>query len=85
MACMMHAAVGLQHGSMAVYNAYADRVPIFLMTGAWLDATRRDGEVVWTLRQTTHLRWCATSPNGTTRLRRCDTLPNLPYVHISFR
>jgi acetolactate synthase-1/2/3 large subunit len=49
MACMMHASVGLQHGSMAVYNAYADRVPIFLLTGAWLDVTRRDGEVAWAL------------------------------------
>ena len=28
MACMMHTTVGLQHGSMAIYNAYADRVPI---------------------------------------------------------
>ena len=32
MAAMMHATVGLQHGSMAIYNAYADRVPIFLIT-----------------------------------------------------
>jgi acetolactate synthase-1/2/3 large subunit len=48
MACMMHTAVGLQHGSMAIYNAYADRVPIFMMTGAWLDVTRRAGEVAWT-------------------------------------
>jgi acetolactate synthase I/II/III large subunit len=32
MAAMMHDTVGLQHGSMAIYNAYADRVPIFLIT-----------------------------------------------------
>ena len=32
MAAMMHDTVGLQHGSMAIYNAYADRAPIFLIT-----------------------------------------------------
>ena len=48
MACMMHTAVGLQHGSMAIYNAYADRVPIFMMTGCFLDAGERVGEVAWT-------------------------------------
>jgi acetolactate synthase-1/2/3 large subunit len=47
MACMMHTTVGLQHGAMAIYNAYADRVPIFMMVGASLDATRRDGAVDW--------------------------------------
>ncbi len=47
MACMMHTAVGLQHGAMAIYNAYADRVPIFMMVGASLDATRRAGAVDW--------------------------------------
>ncbi len=43
MACMMHTTVGLQHGAMAIYNAYADRVPIFMMVGASIDATRRGG------------------------------------------
>jgi thiamine pyrophosphate-dependent acetolactate synthase large subunit-like protein len=47
MACMMHTTVGLQHGAMAIYNAYADRVPIFMMVGASLDATRRSGAVDW--------------------------------------
>jgi thiamine pyrophosphate-dependent acetolactate synthase large subunit-like protein len=32
---------------MAIYNAYADRVPIFMMVGASLDATRRNGAVDW--------------------------------------
>ncbi len=40
--------VGLQHGSMAIYNAYADRVPIFMMTGFFADAGEREGEVAWT-------------------------------------
>jgi acetolactate synthase-1/2/3 large subunit len=44
MACGMHTAVGLQHGSMAIYNAWCDRVPIFMICGASLDSTtRRDG------------------------------------------
>jgi len=47
MACMMHTAVGLQHGAMAIYNAYADRVPIFMMVGASIDATRRANAVDW--------------------------------------
>src|SRR5262245_12996751 len=47
MACMMHTTVGLQHGAMAIYNAYADRVPIFMMVGHSLDATRRSGAVDW--------------------------------------
>ena len=38
MAAMMHDTVGLQHGSMAIYNAYADRVPIFLITPSAPDA-----------------------------------------------
>jgi acetolactate synthase-1/2/3 large subunit len=47
MACMMHTTVGLQHGSMAIYNAYADRVPIFMMTGCSIDAGRRPSGVEW--------------------------------------
>ena len=47
MACMMHTTVGLQHGAMAIYNAYADRVPIFMMVGASLDAARRPSAVDW--------------------------------------
>src|SRR3954468_7616449 len=29
MGAMIHGTVGLQHGSMAIYNAWVDRVPIF--------------------------------------------------------
>jgi thiamine pyrophosphate-dependent acetolactate synthase large subunit-like protein len=47
MACMMHTTVGLQHGSMAIYNAYADRVPIFMMVGTSIDAARRAKSVDW--------------------------------------
>jgi thiamine pyrophosphate-dependent acetolactate synthase large subunit-like protein len=47
MACMFHTTVGTQHASMAIYNAYADRVPIFMMTGVALEAERRPGGVDW--------------------------------------
>lgn len=47
MAAMFHTTVGTQHASMAIYNAYADRVPIFMMTGVALEADRRPGAVDW--------------------------------------
>ena len=49
MAAMMHDTVGLQHASMAIYNAYADRVPIFLITPSASDARTR-----MTMVQTVH-------------------------------
>src|SRR3984957_10821459 len=33
MAAIMHGTVGTQHASMAIYNAYCDRVPMLLFTG----------------------------------------------------
>jgi len=36
-----HATVGLQHATMAIYNAFADRVPVFVMTANIADATER--------------------------------------------
>ncbi len=44
MAIIVHNTVGLQHASMALYNAWADRVPIFVLVGNVADAsTRRPG------------------------------------------
>lgn len=41
--CMFaHGTVGLQHAAMAVYNAYCDRVPVYLIVGNMLDAAMRD-------------------------------------------
>lgn len=37
----IHATVGLMHASMAIYNAYVDRVPIFMVLGNLQDATMR--------------------------------------------
>jgi acetolactate synthase-1/2/3 large subunit len=47
MMVMAHGIVGLQHASMAVYNAFADRVPIYMVIGNILDATWRRGDVEW--------------------------------------
>jgi thiamine pyrophosphate-dependent acetolactate synthase large subunit-like protein len=44
---MMHSTVGLQHGSMALYNAWADHAPVFAITGHQADAARRGGVVDW--------------------------------------
>jgi acetolactate synthase I/II/III large subunit len=38
---LCHGTVGLQHGCMAVYNAWCDRVPIIVLGGNSLDATTR--------------------------------------------
>jgi acetolactate synthase I/II/III large subunit len=47
MAILVHNTVGLQHASMAIYNAYADRVPMMILVGNIADsATRRPG-VEW--------------------------------------
>ena len=42
-----HGTVGLQHASMALYNAWCDRVPIYLVIGNTMDATKRDPPVTW--------------------------------------
>ncbi len=33
MMALLHGTIGLQHASMAIYNAYCDRVPVFMMAG----------------------------------------------------
>ena len=33
MMALLHGTVGIQHASMAIYNAYCDRVPVYLMAG----------------------------------------------------
>ena len=38
---LVHGVVGLQHATMAVYNAWCDRVPVLIMGGNDLDAARR--------------------------------------------
>jgi len=33
MGAILHGVIGIQHAAMAIYNAYCDRVPVFLMAG----------------------------------------------------
>src|ERR1700686_2971960 len=42
-----HGTVGIQHAAMAIYNAYCDRVPIYLIAGNIIDATKRMPPVEW--------------------------------------
>jgi acetolactate synthase I/II/III large subunit len=44
MLAILHGNIGIQHAAMAVYNAYADRVPVVMIAGNWRDAgTRNNG------------------------------------------
>jgi len=47
MLVMAHGTVGLQHASMAIYNAYADRVPVYLLLGNIQDGAWRRSDVEW--------------------------------------
>jgi thiamine pyrophosphate-dependent acetolactate synthase large subunit-like protein len=47
MLAVAHSTVGLQHGAMAIYNAYAGRVPVFIILGNTLDAAERRPGVEW--------------------------------------
>ncbi len=40
MMTMLHGTVGIQHASMAIYNAYGDRVPVFMIAGNWGNAVQ---------------------------------------------
>jgi acetolactate synthase I/II/III large subunit len=44
---MAHGTVGLQHATMAIYNAFCDRAPVFVIVGNILDATKRMPGVEW--------------------------------------
>jgi len=47
MVAMAHGTVGLQHASMNIYNAFAGRVPVFIILGNALDANARRPGVEW--------------------------------------
>jgi acetolactate synthase I/II/III large subunit len=42
-----HGTVGLQHAAMAIYNAYCDRVPVYVIFGNIANATNRRPGVEW--------------------------------------
>ena len=47
MAVFLHSDVGIQHGSMAIYNAFCDRVPVYLVAGNALEINARRPGVEW--------------------------------------
>ncbi|MFM0041332.1 thiamine pyrophosphate-binding protein [Paraburkholderia metrosideri] len=47
MACFVHSTVGLQHASMAIYNAWCDRVPMMVIAGNIADTDKRRNGIEW--------------------------------------
>jgi acetolactate synthase-1/2/3 large subunit len=47
LAVFAHGTVGLQHASMAIYNAWCDRAPVFIVLGNTLDGAMRQPPVEW--------------------------------------
>jgi acetolactate synthase-1/2/3 large subunit len=47
MGVICHGTVGLQHASMAVYNAYCDRAPMVIFAGNHMEATERRPGAEW--------------------------------------
>jgi thiamine pyrophosphate-dependent acetolactate synthase large subunit-like protein len=47
MAIACHGTVGLQHATMAVYNAYCDRAPVIIFAGNHVEATGRRPGAEW--------------------------------------
>jgi acetolactate synthase-1/2/3 large subunit len=44
---MAHGTVGLQHATMALYNAWCDRVPVYMVIGNALDVRERRPGIEW--------------------------------------
>jgi acetolactate synthase-1/2/3 large subunit len=47
MAVACHGVVGLQHAAMAMYNAWCDRVPVFVIGGNIIEANKRGLRADW--------------------------------------
>ena len=47
LAVLAHGTVGVQHAAMAIYNAYCDRVPVYIILGNIIDETKRVPGVEW--------------------------------------
>ena len=79
LAVLAHGTVGLQHAAMAIYNAYCDRVPVYIIAG---NTHRRHAAAarrrVGAQRAGRRGAWCATSSSGTTCRFRCSTSPSRP-------
>jgi acetolactate synthase-1/2/3 large subunit len=48
MGVLVQGVVGLQHAAMALYNAWCDRVPVYVLTGNIVDADKRSAMMEWT-------------------------------------
>ena len=64
-AVFAHGTVGLQHASMAIYNACCDRVPVYMIVGN--TSMPPSASPRWNGRTACRMPppWCATSPSGT--------------------
>jgi len=47
MAMICHGTVGLQHATMAIYNAWCDRIPVYAMIGNIIEADKRMAGAEW--------------------------------------
>ncbi len=47
MAMICHGVVGLQHATMAMYNAWCDRVPVYVVGGTIIEANKRGTTPEW--------------------------------------
>ena len=86
MAAIMHGTVGTQHASMAIYNAYCDRVPMLLFTGNAGPLTERRPGVEWfhsvqdgaaTVRHFVQL------DDSPTRIAAAASLSDLPFARLN--
>ncbi len=76
LAMICHGVVGLQHATMAMYNAWCDRVPVFVMGGNIMEANKRAPARNGCIPPSTRRRSPAISSSGTTSRPRCSTLPS---------
>ena len=84
MGAVVHSNVGLMHATMAIFNAWCDRVPM-LVLGATGPGDADQAPAVDRLdphRAPTRARWCATTPSGTTSpAPRCRGVEALLRAH----
>ena len=66
-----HSTVGLQHAAMAIFNAYCDRVPVYLVLGT--RSTLPSEDRAWNGTTASKMRplWSAITSSGTTCRSRC--------------
>ena len=80
LAAMLHGPVGLQHASMAIYNAYCDRAPVFSSSAiSWMLPSGAPGSSGPTPARTLGPS-CATASSGMTLPFRCSTSPSRQFA-----